>query len=49
MPTVRQIVRDVAKDNSRFSSIVLRIVDSDQFQMRSSAEAHGSQTAQNEH
>jgi hypothetical protein len=47
MPTIRQIVRDTAKDNYRFSSIVLHIVDTDQFQMRSSADpAHGTQTAQ---
>jgi hypothetical protein len=49
MPTIRAIVRDTAKDNYRFSSIVLHIVDSDQFQMRSAAPegGHGTQTAEN--
>ena len=35
MPTVRRIVRDSAQDGNRFSSIVMGIVASDQFQMRS--------------
>jgi mono/diheme cytochrome c family protein len=34
MPTIRRIVRDAAKDNYRFSSIVLGIVRSAPFQMR---------------
>jgi hypothetical protein len=34
MPTIRSIVRDVAKDNNRFSAIVLGVVKSPQFQMR---------------
>jgi len=34
MPTIRGIVRDVNKDNNRFSSIVLAVVKSGQFQMR---------------
>jgi mono/diheme cytochrome c family protein len=34
MPVVRQIVRDAAKDNYRFSSLVLGIVKSDPFQMK---------------
>jgi hypothetical protein len=34
MPTVRQIVRDSAQDNYRFSSIVMHIVNSPPFQMR---------------
>jgi hypothetical protein len=34
MPTVRAIVRDSAKDNYRFSTIVLNIVNSPPFQMR---------------
>jgi hypothetical protein len=34
MPTIRKIVRDSAKDNYRFSSIVLGIVNSPAFQMR---------------
>jgi len=37
MPTVRAIVRDSAKDNYRFSTIVMRIINSDQFQKRSPA------------
>jgi hypothetical protein len=34
MPTIRAIARDAAKDNNRFSTIVLGIVKSPQFQMR---------------
>lgn len=34
MPAIRKIVRDSAKDNYRFSSIVLGIVNSPAFQMR---------------
>jgi hypothetical protein len=34
MPTVRAIVRDAARDNYRFSSIVMGIVRSPAFQMR---------------
>ena len=34
MPTIRKIVRDAAKDNYRFSSIVLGIAKSAPFQMR---------------
>jgi mono/diheme cytochrome c family protein len=34
MPAIRAIVADVAKDNNRFSAIVLRVVKSAQFQMR---------------
>ncbi len=37
MPAVRQIVRDAARDNYRFSSIVMGIVKSTPFQMRKSA------------
>jgi mono/diheme cytochrome c family protein len=37
MPAVRQIVRDTARDNYRFSSIVLGIVNSVPFQMRKAA------------
>ena len=33
MPVVRSIARDAAAQNYRFSSIVLGIVKSDQFQM----------------
>ena len=49
MPTIRAIVRDTQKDNYRFSSIVMHIVNSDQFQKRSPASdaiAHKTQTAQ---
>ena len=38
MPTVRAITRDAAKNNNRFSSLVLGIVKSQAFQM-SKAEA----------
>ena len=34
MPTVRRIVRDAARDDYRFSSIVWGIVESEQFQLR---------------
>ena len=34
MPTIRAITRDVAKDDNRFSAIVLGVVKSSQFQMR---------------
>src|SRR4051794_27295972 len=34
MPTIRGIVHDVSADNNRFSSIVLGVVKSSQFQMR---------------
>jgi hypothetical protein len=38
MPTVRQIVRDAAEDDYRFSSIVMGIVRSPAFQMRQAGE-----------
>jgi hypothetical protein len=40
MPAVRQIVRDAAKDDYRFSSIVMGIVKSDAFQMRRLPDGH---------
>jgi hypothetical protein len=49
MPTIRAIVRDTRKDQYRFSSIVMHIVNSDPFQKRSPASdalAHKTQTAQ---
>ena len=49
MPTIRAIVRDSAHDDYRFSTIVMRIVNSDQFQKRTPANdaiAHKTQTAQ---
>jgi hypothetical protein len=39
MPTIRAIVRDAARDNYRFSSIVLGIVKSAPFQMRKAEDA----------
>jgi mono/diheme cytochrome c family protein len=39
MPTVRRIVRESARDNYRFSSVVLGIVRSDAFRMRMVPEA----------
>jgi hypothetical protein len=39
MPTVRKIVRDAARDNYRFSSIVMGIVKSAPFQMERVPEA----------
>ena len=39
MPTVRAIVRAAAKDDYRFSSLVMNIVQSDAFQKRGAAEA----------
>jgi hypothetical protein len=38
MPVLRSIVKDVAKDNSRFSAIVLSIVKSAPFQMRTKSD-----------
>jgi hypothetical protein len=38
MPAIRSIVRDAAKDNNRFSAIMLGIVKSAQFQMRVKAD-----------
>jgi hypothetical protein len=38
MPTIRGIVRDVGKQNNRFSSVVLAVVKSNQFQMRVKAQ-----------
>ena len=38
MPASAAIVRDAAKDNNRFSAIVLGIVKSPQFQMRVKAQ-----------
>ena len=39
MPAVRKIVRDASRDNYRFSSLVMGIVTSPQFQMRRIPEA----------
>jgi hypothetical protein len=41
MPTVRAIVRDAAKDNYRFESIVMGIVNSAQFQEQMIPESGG--------
>jgi len=35
MPAIRRIVRESAKDNYKFSTLVLKIVNSEQFRMRS--------------
>ncbi len=35
MPTVRRIVREAAQDNYRFSTLVMKVVESEQFRMRS--------------
>jgi Protein of unknown function (DUF1592)/Protein of unknown function (DUF1588)/Protein of unknown function (DUF1585)/Protein of unknown function (DUF1595)/Protein of unknown function (DUF1587)/Cytochrome C oxidase, cbb3-type, subunit III len=45
MPTVRAIVRDAAKDNYRFVSIVLGIVNSPSFQMQMIPQGTGPGTA----
>jgi hypothetical protein len=37
MPVVRHVVRDAAKNDYRFSSLVLGIVKSDPFQMKMKA------------
>jgi hypothetical protein len=39
MPVIRSIVRDAAKDDNRFSAIVLGIIKSAQFQMRTKVAA----------
>jgi hypothetical protein len=39
MPTVRAIARGAAKDDYRFSSIILGIVESDAFQKRAAEDA----------
>jgi mono/diheme cytochrome c family protein len=44
MPAIRAIVKDVAKDNNRFSRIVLGIVKSPQFQMRVKAKERATST-----
>jgi hypothetical protein len=44
-PTVRRIVRDLARDEYRWSSLVLGIVASDAFQMRRSPDDDAAQVA----
>jgi mono/diheme cytochrome c family protein len=44
MPAVRAIVRDAGRDNYRFSSIVLNIVESDLFRKRTASEAKAAAT-----
>jgi hypothetical protein len=39
MPVIRSIVRDAARNDNRFSSLVLGIVNSAPFQMRTKSEA----------
>ena len=41
MPTVRAIVRDAAEHDYRFSSIVMGVVESDQFQRKAVPAANG--------
>jgi len=51
MPGVRKIVKDAARDDYRFSSIVMGIVKSPQFEMRMKAKdvaAENTQTASNQ-
>jgi hypothetical protein len=38
MPVVRAIVRDVSRENNRFSSVIMGVVKSGQFQMRTKEE-----------
>jgi len=38
MPTVRQVVRDAANENYRFSALVMNIINSDLFRMNSASE-----------
>jgi len=45
MPLVRSIVHHAAKDNYRFSSLILGIVESDPFQMNQKGSGAGSQPA----
>jgi hypothetical protein len=45
MPTVRRIVHETAADNYKFSSIVMAIVTSDQFQMNEVPPDSGTKTA----
>jgi mono/diheme cytochrome c family protein len=44
MPTLRAIVKDVGKDNNRFSAIVLGVVKSPEFQMRTKVEESATST-----
>jgi hypothetical protein len=46
MPAVRTVVRDAARDNYRFSSVVLGIVQSVPFRMRVAAPPADTQVAQ---
>jgi len=46
MPTIRAIARDAAKQDNRFSAIVLGVVKSPQFQMRVRAADHPESTTQ---
>jgi hypothetical protein len=45
MPTVRAIVRDAAKDNYRFATIVLGIVNSQPFRMQIVPDGNGAGVA----
>ena len=46
MPVVRAILRDAAGQNNRFSSIILGIVNSPAFEMRTKADAAASRVDQ---
>jgi hypothetical protein len=45
MPSVRAVVREAARNDDRFSSIVLGVVHSDEFQMQRPAEDEGAHKA----
>jgi hypothetical protein len=44
MPAVRSIIRDAEKNNYRFSSLVLGVVKSEQFQSNMKGLAYGAAT-----
>jgi hypothetical protein len=48
MPTVRTILRDASRDNYRFSALILGVVHSTPFQMRTASEAALVQSAHNQ-
>jgi hypothetical protein len=49
MPTIRAITRSAAKNDYRFSSLVMGIVESPQFQMRAPESAQASATVAGNH
>ena len=44
MPVIRSLVRDAARDNNRFSAVVMGVVKSAQFQMRAKADDRATAT-----